>query len=143
MTQSRRFYLQRDTDISGVSGTGHVADGVLWPDGTVSIRWSGPRPSTVAWDRLDDAEHVHCHNGATRIIWIDSPETDRSRAAAANTAAAAAGVPQNITADQLLPWLVAAWQRNLQVSGGQRILLSPLPPCPACGAGVTDADARQ
>jgi hypothetical protein len=67
----RRFHLQRDTDITGVSGTGRVADGVLWPDGSVAIRWRGDRPSTVHWDRIADAEHVHGHHGATRIVWDD------------------------------------------------------------------------
>jgi hypothetical protein len=67
----RRFHLQRDTDITGVSGTGRVADGVLWPDGSVALRWRGDRPSTVHWDRIADAEHVHGHHGATRIVWDD------------------------------------------------------------------------
>lgn len=67
----RLFHLQRDRDVSGVSGTGRVAWGVLWPDGTVSLRWTGERPSTVTWDRLADAEHVHGHGGATRIVWAD------------------------------------------------------------------------
>ncbi|GAA4706218.1 hypothetical protein [Streptomyces youssoufiensis] len=73
-TVPRRFYLQRDTDITGVSGTGRVADGVLWPDGTASVRWRGPRPSIVHWDDIAHAEHVHGHGGATRIIWDDDPE---------------------------------------------------------------------
>jgi hypothetical protein len=30
----RRFYLERDRDVSGVSGTGRVTDGVPWPDGS-------------------------------------------------------------------------------------------------------------
>ncbi|MFI0262523.1 hypothetical protein ACH4OW_26180 [Streptomyces sp. NPDC017056] len=72
-TTPRRFHLQRDADVTGMSGTGHVADGVLWPDGTASIRWRGTRPSIVHWDRLDDAETVHGHGGATRIVW-DDPE---------------------------------------------------------------------
>jgi len=36
--RARRFYLDRRTDVSGVSGTGIVAHGVVWPDGTVTIR---------------------------------------------------------------------------------------------------------
>lgn len=71
MTDARLFALQRDHDVTGVSGTGIVADGVRWPDGTVSIRWRGERPSTVSWNSLDDAEHVHGHGGATRIVWSD------------------------------------------------------------------------
>ncbi|MEV8432026.1 hypothetical protein ACWHLZ_27930 [Streptomyces chartreusis] len=73
--QPRLFHLQRDHDVSGVSGTGRVANGVLWPDGTVSLRWIGERPSTVHWDRLADAEHVHGHGGATRIVWADEQPT--------------------------------------------------------------------
>lgn len=72
----RRFYLHRHTDITGVSGTGRVADGVLWPDSTVSIRWRGDRPSTVHWDRIADAEHVHGHGGHTRIVWLDFESTE-------------------------------------------------------------------
>ncbi|MFE6126663.1 hypothetical protein ACFQ6Q_00100 [Streptomyces sp. NPDC056437] len=68
----RRFYLQRDNDITGVSGTGRVADGVLWPDGTASVRWLGERPSVVFWDGgFEDAEAVHGHGGHTRVIWLD------------------------------------------------------------------------
>lgn len=72
--QPRRFHLQRTTDITGVSGTGRVADGVLWPDGTASVRWAGERPSIVFWDHgVADAEHVHGHGGHTAIAW-DDPE---------------------------------------------------------------------
>ncbi|SFD13602.1 hypothetical protein [Streptomyces aidingensis] len=69
----RRFHLHRTVDVTGASGTGRVADGVMWPDGTVSIRWRGPRPSTVTWNNLADAEHVHGHGGHTTIVW-DDPE---------------------------------------------------------------------
>ena len=75
----RLFHLQRDHDVTGVSGTGRVADGVLWPDGTVSIRWTGPMPSTVFWHSLANALHVHGHGGATRIVWADEqPPADRA-----------------------------------------------------------------
>ncbi|MCM1974609.1 hypothetical protein [Streptomyces sp. G1] len=83
--QPRLFHLQRDHDVSGVSGTGRVANGVLWPDGTVSLRWIGERPSTVHWDRLADAEAVHGHGGATRIVWADEPPpADRAERAEAD-----------------------------------------------------------
>lgn len=72
MSAPRLFTLERDTDVSGVSGTGTVADGVAWPDGTVSIRWRGPRPSIVFWESLEHAEFVHGHQGATRFVWSDS-----------------------------------------------------------------------
>ena len=71
MRKPRRFYLQREVDVTGASGTGHVADGVVWPDGTVTVRWRGGRKSTVNWDHLADAEAVHGHGGATQIVWED------------------------------------------------------------------------
>lgn len=74
-TAVRVFHLQRERDLSGISGTGRVADGVQWPDGTVSIRWRGPRPSTVTWDSIDHAEQVHGHGGTTRIVWAPLPDT--------------------------------------------------------------------
>jgi hypothetical protein len=77
MTEPRRFYLDRDTDVTGASGTGRVADGVLWPDGTVTIRWRGEHQSTVNWDNLESAERVHGHGGATRIVWLDLDEDKR------------------------------------------------------------------
>ena len=68
---ARRFVLDRDSDVTGVSGTGTVADGVVWPDGAVSIRWRGEYRSTVAWDNLGSALAVNGHDGRTRCVFID------------------------------------------------------------------------
>lgn len=69
----RRFHLERDTDVSGVSGTGTVAEGVQFSDGTVAIRWNGQHRSTVLWQSIRSVEVIHGHGGATRIVW-DDPE---------------------------------------------------------------------
>lgn len=66
---SRLFQLQRDVDVSGVSGTGIVADGVEFPDGACVIRWRGERQSIVVWPSIDDVEAIHGHGGATQIVW--------------------------------------------------------------------------
>lgn len=66
--QVRFFQLHRDRDITGFSGTGVVADGVVWPDGTVSMRWRGPVRTTVEAACLDDIRSVHGHDGATRVV---------------------------------------------------------------------------
>ncbi|MFF3094190.1 hypothetical protein [Streptomyces cyaneofuscatus] len=71
MSRPRRFHLQRNVDVTGASGTGRVADGVLWPDGTAALRWRGERASTVNWDRIEDAEAIHGHGGHTVIVWDD------------------------------------------------------------------------
>lgn len=70
------FVLQRDDDVTGVSGTGVVADGVEWHDGTVALRWRGERPSTVLWGSLADAIAVHGHDGRTRVVWPDGRRDD-------------------------------------------------------------------
>lgn len=67
----RIFRLERDIDVSGVSGTGVVARGVEFPDGTVALRWLGADPSTVFWASIDAAERIHGHGGATRVVWDD------------------------------------------------------------------------
>lgn len=65
----RTFHLARDVDVSGVSGVGIVAEGVVFPDGVTVIRWRGERQSTVVWPCVEDVEAIHGHGGATRIVW--------------------------------------------------------------------------
>lgn len=68
----RRFTLQRDHDVSGVSGVGTVAEGVVFGDGTTVVRWCvGEHRSTVVWPGIDSVEAIHGHGGATRIHWVD------------------------------------------------------------------------
>lgn len=75
---TRTFTIHRDHDVTGISGTGHVADGVVFPDGVAVIRWRdlgleaaqrGVRPTTVVFDSIESVEALHGHNGATRIVW--------------------------------------------------------------------------
>jgi hypothetical protein len=66
----RRFALHRHEDVSGVSGTGLVAVGVELDDGTVELDWLGEWPTHVVHKRgIESVRHIHCHNGATEIIW--------------------------------------------------------------------------
>jgi hypothetical protein len=68
----RRFQLVRHVDVSGVSGTGVVAEGVEWTDGTVALHWGGRYPTTTVWtDGIDALLTIHGHNGATTINWLD------------------------------------------------------------------------
>lgn len=79
----RRFRLIRDVDVTGVSGPGHVADGVMWSDGTASVRWLGEHGSIVFWGDMESVNHVHGHDGRTRIKFLDPIEvvdTDTAQA---------------------------------------------------------------
>lgn len=72
--QPRTFELYRHRDITGKSGTGVVAWGTVWPDGTVSLRWAGETQSFSNWDSLDVLVAVHGHEGATEVRWLDGGE---------------------------------------------------------------------
>jgi len=64
------FRLVRDKDISGVSGTGIVAEGVEFGDGTAVIHWvSGDVHSTSVYPGIMAVAAIHGHGGATRIVW--------------------------------------------------------------------------
>lgn len=68
----RRFVLVRDEDVSGVSGTGVVAEGIEFTDKTVVLRWGqNPHPATAVWDSIEKVEAVHGHQGKTRVHWLD------------------------------------------------------------------------
>ncbi|WP_406337344.1 hypothetical protein [Streptomyces sp. NBC_00649] len=79
---ARRFVLRRRVDVSGISGIGDVADGMLWPDGTASIRWRGEHPSVVFWDRgRVSVETIHGHQGATEVVFVDQDDEQPAPAA--------------------------------------------------------------
>jgi hypothetical protein len=67
----RCFRLIRHHDVSGVSGTGTVAEGVQFTDGAVALRWYGDYPTTTVWDNLDSVIAIHGHEGATEVRWLD------------------------------------------------------------------------
>jgi hypothetical protein len=77
----RTFELHRDVDVSGISGTGVVADGAVFPDETTVVRWRdvggpaadrGVRPTTVVFPSVDAVEALHGHAGATRLVWTEA-----------------------------------------------------------------------
>lgn len=67
----RRFQLHRDEDVTGVSGTGLVAEGVAFTDGGAVTHWLTGIRSTVVWENSEAIEKIHGHGGATRIVWLD------------------------------------------------------------------------
>lgn len=70
----RRFVIQRDRDVSGLSGVGVVADGVAFDDGSAVVRWragaAGVR-TTVLYDSVEELERLHGHGSATIVAWLD------------------------------------------------------------------------
>ncbi|MEK5036212.1 hypothetical protein MKY96_32705 [Paenibacillus sp. FSL R7-0302] len=72
LSKIRRFYLQRNEDESGVSGTGIVVTGVEFPSGQVAIEWSAsPVKSVTIYPNVEAMVGVHSHGGKTVLKWID------------------------------------------------------------------------
>jgi hypothetical protein len=64
----RTFWLDRQVDCSGVSGTGKVGEGVLFADtGEVVLHWFGAHASINIYHSIQDVIDVHGHNGSTII----------------------------------------------------------------------------
>lgn len=69
MAGPRLFVLQRDTDVSGVSGTGVVAEGAIFSDGEAVVHWLGEWPTTTPYPRgIESVKAIHGHGGATRVV---------------------------------------------------------------------------
>lgn len=72
---ARTFRIYRDEDISGVSGTGFVCEGVLFSDGHAAIHWTGsPYPTTTPYpEGMEAILYIHNHKGTggARIVWDD------------------------------------------------------------------------
>ena len=68
----RRFYFDRQTDVSGTSGTGAVVEGVEFSDGQVVLRWrTSPHSSIAIYKSMEAAVYIHGHDGSTNLHYID------------------------------------------------------------------------
>ena len=59
----RIFKVIRKQDESGISGTGHVIDGVVFDDGTTVIKWRSEFSSIAIYRSYLEFKHLHidCH----------------------------------------------------------------------------------
>ncbi|MEU5259010.1 hypothetical protein [Amycolatopsis sp. NPDC021455] len=67
----KSFHLVRHEDVTGLSGTGVVAEGVQWSNGQVTLCWFGEHSSVAVWPSLEDAMAIHGHNGATEARFLE------------------------------------------------------------------------
>ena len=74
----RRFQVKRLEDKSGVSGTGIVAEGVEFDDGTVAMRWLSNKASITFFFNIKHLKDLHGHNGKTKIKWLDPDPNEGS-----------------------------------------------------------------
>src|SRR5215472_13411001 len=69
-TMLRIFQLMRDEDVSGVSGVGRVAIGVVFPSGKAVLEWLGANSTFEIFNEIDHVERIHGHGGKTRIVFV-------------------------------------------------------------------------
>lgn len=70
---TRTFKAIRNADMTGVSGEGHIADGVVFEDGTTVLRWRTKFRSTAVYESFEHMQTIHGHNGATEFRFDPEP----------------------------------------------------------------------
>ena len=65
--EMRAFYLVRTEDVSGVSGTGIVAYGVVLPSGRAVMEWNSRWQTLTVFTSLDQVQKIHGHQGRTQV----------------------------------------------------------------------------
>lgn len=70
----QHFYLKRNEDESGVSGTGIVAIGAVLPDGQCVLQWLTFTSSIAIYKNIDAVIDIHGHHGKTQVILGDPPD---------------------------------------------------------------------
>ncbi len=69
----RLFTLQRDQDLTGISGIGIVAEGCVFSNGRAVLMWQARGlESLVLHDSLENIEKIHGHDGRTRVVFMDN-----------------------------------------------------------------------
>jgi hypothetical protein len=64
------FVLERKKDVSGISGTGIVAEGIIFSDGSVAYRWFSDTPTTTLAANIDIVRKLHGHDGNTKVKYM-------------------------------------------------------------------------
>ena len=67
------FHMIRNKDESGISGTGHVATGIVYPDQSTVLRWNTESPTITVFDSFKAFKKIHMDNhptNETEIKWL-------------------------------------------------------------------------
>lgn len=69
----KTFKLWRKEDVSGVSGTGYVAEGVIFANGQVALSFYPVAPTYVTavtvYVSMEAAIKIHGHSGRTEVVY--------------------------------------------------------------------------
>lgn len=70
--KARRFILRRFEDVSGLSGTGVVAEGVEFVSGMVALSWYGSHQCVNVYHSIRTIIELHGHQNRTVVEWVDA-----------------------------------------------------------------------
>lgn len=65
----KRFWLERIEDVSGTSGTGTVAEGIVFSNGWCALHWLTKYTSVAFYQSVVELEAIHGHDGRTKIVF--------------------------------------------------------------------------
>ena len=65
----RTFYLERVVDVTGISGTGVISQGVEFSDGTCVMKWLTDTSSIGIYNSIEELIQIHGHGGNTVLRW--------------------------------------------------------------------------
>lgn len=72
----KRFYLKRDVDVSGVSGTGNIAEGCQFDTGWCALVWLSDKAAMSFYPTISTLTDIHGHEGATKVVWVDDESSN-------------------------------------------------------------------
>ncbi|NJO65075.1 MAG: hypothetical protein HC836_45295 [Richelia sp. RM2_1_2] len=74
MAKLQEFYLLRTKDVSGVSGVGLVARGVILSSHRVVMEWQMPYETLTVFDNIGQVQAIHGHGGSTKLVMGTPPK---------------------------------------------------------------------
>lgn len=64
----KTFYLMRFEDVHGNSGTGVVAEGIIFDSGMCAMTWLSDIPTVTNFRRIQDVTKLHGHDGKSVVV---------------------------------------------------------------------------
>ncbi len=72
----KRFYLERTSDVSGVSGLGKVCEGCQFDTGWCALVWLTGKAAMSFYPDIETLENIHGHQGMTKVVWVDDASSN-------------------------------------------------------------------
>jgi len=67
----KTFYLLRHRDVHGNSGTGVVAEGIIFDSGMCAMTWLTEYKTVTVFDKITTVKKLHGHGTLTEVIIED------------------------------------------------------------------------